>query len=186
MRRRVYPLPHQLVKKVFLTSWWTGEYLPRHCHPFNAPEPPRSGVSGSAALESEGFRRAGRGSCRVATAMQFLLELQAIPAAKTAKKRFCMAKSAPWSPYMLTHRNRCACAQVSAAPGWNPKDSPGLVAPAFGSGATAFQFLLELQAIPVAKTAKKRFCKAKSAPWSPYMPPTTIKMREGCGPLALS
>ena len=82
MRRRVYPLPHQLVKKVFLTSWWTGEYLPRHDHPY--------------------------------------------------------------------------------------------------------QFLLELQAIPVAKTAKKRFCMAKSAPWSPYMPPTTIKMREGCGPLALS
>ena len=40
----------QLVKKVFLTSWWTGEYLPRHDHPY-----------------------------------QFLLELQAIPVAKTAK-----------------------------------------------------------------------------------------------------
>ena len=53
-----------------------------------------------------------------------------------------------------THRNRCACAQVSAAPGWNPKDSPGLVAPAIGRGATAM--------------------------------PTTIKMREGCSPLALS
>ena len=146
----------QLVKKVFLTSWWTGEYLPRHDHPFNAPEPPRSGVSGSAALESKGFRRAGRTctSCIGATAFQFLLELQAIPVAKTAKKRFCKAKSAPWSPYMLTHRNRCACAQVSAAPGWNPKDSPGLVAPAIGRGATAM--------------------------------PTTIKMREGCGPLALS
>ena len=23
----------QLVKKVFLTSWWTGSKLPRHCHP---------------------------------------------------------------------------------------------------------------------------------------------------------
>ena len=23
----------QLVKIDILTSWWTGEYLPRHCHP---------------------------------------------------------------------------------------------------------------------------------------------------------
>ena len=89
----------QLVKKAFLTSWWTGEYLPRHCHPYNAPEPPRSGVSGSAALESKGFRRAGRTctSCIGATAFQFLLELQTIPVAKTARKRFCEAKSAPAS-----------------------------------------------------------------------------------------
>ena len=87
----------QLVKKAFLTSWWTGEYLPRHCHPYNAPEPPRSGVSGSAALESKGFRRAGRTctSCIGATAFQFLLELQAIPVAKTARKRFCEAKQHP-------------------------------------------------------------------------------------------
>ncbi len=98
---------------------WRGSKLPLHYHPYNAPEPPRSGVSGSAALESKGFRRAGR-----------------------------------------------TCTSCI--------------------GATAFQFLLELQAIPVAKTAKKRFCKAKSAAWSPYMPPTTIIMREGCDPLALS
>ena len=76
-------------QKSILTSWWTGEYLPRHYHP-----------------------------------LQFLLELQAIPVAKTAKKRF---------------------------------------------------FFLKMNFLP-----------EKSAPWSPYMPPITIKMREGCGPLALS
>ena len=27
----------QLVKKGFLTSWWTGEYLPRHGHPLQSP-----------------------------------------------------------------------------------------------------------------------------------------------------
>ena len=66
----------QFVKKVFLTNWWTGEYLPRHYHPLNAPEPPQSGVSGSAALESGGFRRAGRTCtlCMGATAFQILLE----------------------------------------------------------------------------------------------------------------
>ena len=31
-------------------------------------------------------------------------------------------------PRLVTHRNRSACAQVSAAPRWNPKDSRGLVA----------------------------------------------------------
>ena len=32
---------------------WMGEYLPRHYHPLNAPEPPQSGVSGSAAENPE-------------------------------------------------------------------------------------------------------------------------------------
>ena len=40
----------QLVKKGFLTSWWTGEYLPRHCHPLQSP------------LKS--LRISGRGDCR--------------------------------------------------------------------------------------------------------------------------
>ena len=34
----------QLVKIDILTSWWTGEYLPRHCHPLQI------------VLESSGFR----------------------------------------------------------------------------------------------------------------------------------
>ena len=84
--------PLQLVKKVFLTSWWTGEYLPRHYHPLNAPEPPQSGVSGSAALESKGFRRAGRGSCRVATAIQFLLESYGFRPQKLQRNDFCSGK----------------------------------------------------------------------------------------------
>ena len=56
-----------------------------------------------------------------------------------------------------------------------------------------YQFPLKSYGFPGAETARKRFLlwkmgfsDAKIAPHPPYMPPGTIEVRKGFGPLALS
>ena len=94
--------------------------------------------------------------------------------------------SSPATATPSTHRNRSACAQVSAARRWEPKVPRRLVVPAKGSGTTAFQILLEFHefwpqnlqgsdfSVAVASLKEPRPARTNPADSSPVLPAAAI------------